>query len=127
MSSEVIQCAPYRTHEDGPITTVAIEPGAVTVTMLFDQPGCYTRLHSHTFDHTMIVVRGTVRIEIDGVVSIKSAGDTYLVEAHKQHSVVPLTLDAEVKCVHEHADIHPDGARDAIPLEWLTRLTDKAK
>lgn len=117
----------YRTHEDGPLTTITVEPGAVHVSMLFDTPMCHVRLHSHAFDHIMIVKRGTVRIEIDGVVSIKSAGDTYMVEAHKQHSVMPMTLDAEVDCVHEHADIHPDNAGDGIPVEWLDRLVDQKR
>jgi quercetin dioxygenase-like cupin family protein len=116
----------YRTHADGPLTTISVEPGAVRISMLFDVPGAHARLHSHTFPHTLTVKRGPVRIEIDGVVSIKQTGETYLVEAHKQHSVYPLTVDAEVDCVHEHADIHPDRAGEGIPLEWLRRLTDEA-
>jgi quercetin dioxygenase-like cupin family protein len=113
----------YRTHEDGPLTTIRIEPGAVVVEMLFDLPGCHTRLHAHTFDHTMHCVSGRARIEIDGDVSIVGPGDSYLVEAHKQHAVWPLALDTVLRCVHEHADIHPNKAGDGIPAEWLQRLT----
>jgi mannose-6-phosphate isomerase-like protein (cupin superfamily) len=116
----------YRSHEDGPLTTISIEPGAVVITMLYDLPACYTRLHAHTFDHWMECVQGAARIAIDGQASIVRAGDRYLVEAHKQHSVHPLSLDTMLRCVHEHADIHPaktDGR--GIPLEWLDRLTDK--
>lgn len=115
----------YRTHDDGPLTTISVEPGAVRISLLFDVPGCHTRLHSHAFDHTMIVKRGPVRIQIDGVGSIRQTGETYMVEAHKQHSVFPLAIDAEVDCLHEHADIHPDRAGDGIPMEWLHRLTDE--
>jgi quercetin dioxygenase-like cupin family protein len=116
----------YRTHEDGPLTEIHIEPGAVVVTMTFDVPGCHTRLHSHTFDHWMECLSGRARIEIDGDVRIVNPGDRYLVEAHKHHSVNPLGLDTVLRCVHEHADIHPskmDG--QGIPLEWLYRLTDE--
>ncbi len=115
----------YRTHDDGPLTTIRIEPGAVVVEMLFDLPICHTRLHSHTFDHTMHCVRGAARIMIDGKASEVTAGDSYLVEAHKQHGVWPLEFDTLLRCVHEHADIDPSKAGDGIPLEWLDRLTDK--
>lgn len=116
---------PYRPHEGGPLTTISIEPGAVVVTMAFDLPGCHTRLHSHTFDHVMHCDAGRARIEIDGVQSIVGPGDSYTVEAHKRHGVQPLSLDTVLRCVHEHADIHPDNALDGVPLEWLHRLTDK--
>lgn len=116
----------YRTHEDGPLTTVSIEPGQVCITMDFDHPGAFTQLHSHTFDHTMYCVSGSARILIDGVQTIVFAGDTYLVEAHKQHGVWPLESGTVLRCVHEHADIHPDKApADGIPLEWLQRLTNE--
>lgn len=115
----------YRTHEDGPLTTIRIEPGAVVVEMEFDLPGSFTQMHAHTFDHWMECVRGSARILIDGVQTIVRKGDRYLVEAHKQHGCWPLEADTLLRCVHEHADIHPDGASDGIPLEWLTRLTEK--
>lgn len=116
----------YRTHEHSPLTSIRIAPGAVIVSMKFDMPGCYVKLHSHSFDHWMHVIRGTVLISIDGAVSIKHAGEKYFVAAHKQHDVTPLSIDAEVECVHEHDDIHPDktDGGDGIPIEWLRRLTD---
>jgi quercetin dioxygenase-like cupin family protein len=115
----------YRAQSDGPLTRIHVAPGAVVVTMTFDQPGCHTRLHAHAFDHTMHCDAGRARVEIDGVGSIVGPGDSYLVEAHKQHGVWPLALDTVLRCVHEHADIHPDQAGDGIPIEWLERLTDK--
>ena len=114
----------YRTNADGPLTTIHIEIGTVVIEMLFDVPGCFARLHSHTFPHTMTCVHGMARIEIDGVESIVREGETYLVEAHKQHGVWPLAIDTVLRCKHEHADIHPDQAGSGIPLEWLDRLTD---
>ena len=115
----------YRTHDDGPLTTITIEPKAVVVTMNFDHPGAHTRLHSHTFDHWMECVSGAARILIDDVESIVRASERYFVAAHKQHGVWPLESNTVLRCVHEHDDIHPDGAKEGIPLEWLTRLTDK--
>lgn len=115
----------YRTHDDGPLTTITVEPGAVCVTMDFDTPGAFTRLHSHAFDHWLHCISGAARIEIDGVQTIVKPGDRYLVQAHAQHGVWPLQSGTVLRCVHEHADIHPDRALEGIPLEWLTRLTDE--
>lgn len=116
----------YRTHDDGPLTTIRIEPGAVVVTMEFDQPCSYTRLHSHAFDHWMECVSGSARIVIDGESQTVRPADRYMVEAHKQHGVWPLEVGTVLRCVHEHDDIHPDKApADGIPVEWLHRLTDK--
>lgn len=115
----------YRTHDDGPLTTISIEPGAVIVTMEFDQPCSYTRLHSHAFDHWMECVSGSARIVIDGESQTVRPADRYMVEAHKQHGVWPLEVGTVLRCVHEHADIHPDKKpADGIPLEWLERLTE---
>lgn len=115
----------YRTHDDGPLTTIRVEPGAIVVEMEFDMPESFVRLHSHAFDHWMECVKGSALIEIDGNGRVVQAGDRYLVEAHKRHGVRPLSVGTVLKCVHEHADIHPDGARDHIPEEWLLRLTDQ--
>jgi hypothetical protein len=126
MSAPSLKVTEYRSHADSPLTTLSIEPGAVVVTMLFDQPNSHTRLHSHTFDHWMEVVSGTVLIELDGVRSIRRAGERYLVEAHKRHSVVPLSLDALVRCVHENPQVHPDNVDPhlGVPYEWVGRLTE---
>jgi hypothetical protein len=87
----------YRTHEDGPLTEISIEPGAVVVTMTFDRPGDYTQLHSHAFDHEMQCVK-----------------------------VWPLASGTVLRCVHAHDDIHPDmKPEDGVPIEWLHRLTDE--
>lgn len=115
----------YRTHEDGPLTSIRIEPGAVVVTMEFDRPLSYTRLHSHAFDHWMTCTKGSASIVIDGKYATVTEGDRYMVEAHKQHGVWPETVGTTLECRHEHADIHPDRAGDGIPLEWLHRLTDE--
>lgn len=118
----------YRTHDDGPLTSIHIEPGCVIVTMDFDTPGAFTRLHSHTFDHWMDCVSGSARVVIDDFETIVRVGDRYLVEAHKQHGVWPLESGTVLRCVHEHADIHPDKKpSDGIPMEWLHRLTDKVE
>jgi len=104
----------YRTHEDGPLTDISIEPGAVVVTMTFDRPGDYTQLHSHAFDHEMQTVL--------------NEGGSYLVEAHKQHGIWPLASGTVLRCVHHHEDIHPDmKPEDGVPIEWLHRLTDKVE
>lgn len=115
----------YRTHDDGPLTTIRIEPGAVVVEMAFDMPESFCRLHSHTFDHWMECVQGSALVEIDGAGRVVRTGDTYMVEAHKKHGVRPLEVGTILRCRHEHADIHPDKAGDGIPDEWLKRLTDQ--
>lgn len=114
----------YRTHDDGPLTTITIEPGAIVVTMTFDLPGAYTKLHSHTFDHWMECVKGSALMIIDEIRTVIRVSDSYLIAAHKNHEVFPLESGTVLKCVHKHADIHPDKAKEGIPLEWLDRLTD---
>lgn len=113
----------YRNHDDGPLTSIRIEPGAVVVEMLFDMPESFTRLHAHTFDHWMECVIGSALIEIEGEGRMVQAGDRYEVKAHKRHGVRPMQVGTVLRCRHEHPDIHPDGARDGIPAEWLNRLT----
>lgn len=115
----------YRTHDDGPLTTIHVEPGAIVVEMEFDMPESFVRLHSHTFDHWMECVKGSALIDIEGAGSVVKAGDRYMVEAHKRHGVRPLTVGTVLRCVHDCPGVHPDGARDGIPQEWLNRLTDQ--
>ena len=116
----------YRSHDDSHWASISIEPGAVVVTMEFDELAQHTRLHSHAFDHEMLCVEGRALIELDGVVIELSEGASYTVEAHKQHSVVPLVCPTRIQCRHEHADIHPDKIDGSgIPMEWLDRLTDR--
>lgn len=115
----------YRTHENGPLTNIDIEHGAIVVTMTFDRPGDYTQLHSHAFDHEMQCVSGAARIVIDDVQTILNEGGSYMVEAHKQHGVWPLASNTVLRCVHKHDDIRPDmKPGDGIPIEWVARLTD---
>lgn len=113
----------YR-HEDGPLTEITVQPGAIVVTLSFDIAGAHTKLHSHAFDHWMECVSGAARIVIDGKQSVLKPGEDYLVEAHQQHSVWPLTSNTVLRCIHRHDDIQP-GLHDGIPLEWLRRLTDQ--
>ena len=116
----------YRTHDDGPLTTITIKPGAVVIDLEFDLPGCFNRLHSHTFPHWMRCISGSARIVIDDIETIVRKGDRYLVEAGKQHGVWPLESGTHLQCEHNHPDIHPDKMDgEGIPLEWLDRLTDK--
>lgn len=114
----------YRTHEGGPLTEITIEPGAVIVTMTFDRPGDFTEGHRHAFDHDMEVKSGRFLMLLDGVPSVVEAGRRVTVPAGALHGGRALALDTVVRCVHRHADIHPDKTDgEGIPLEWLTRLT----
>lgn len=115
----------YRNHDDGPLTSIRIEPGAVVIEMEFDMPESYIKLHSHTFDHWMECVKGLAIVEIEGAGRVVQAGDKYLVAAHQRHGVRPLQVGTVLRCWHEHPDIHPDGAKGGIPAEWLERLTLK--
>lgn len=115
----------YRTHPDGPLTTITVALGCICVRLDYDLPGTFTRLHSHAFEHSMLCVAGSARVELDGQATIVRAGERYQVAAHRQHGVWPLERATVLLCEHLHADIDPakqDG--DGIPLEWLRRLTD---
>lgn len=113
----------YRNHDDGPLITITVGDGVIVISMLFDMPESFVRLHEHTFDHDMICRAGSALIEIDGQISVVQVGQTYKVAAGQRHGVRPLQVGTILECRHEHADIHPDGAKDGIPEEWLLRLT----
>ena len=117
----------YRTHPGGPLTTIQVTLGCISVRLDYGLPGAFTRLHSHAFEHSMVCVAGSARIELDGQATVVRAGDRYQVAAHRQHGVWPLERATVLLCEHLNADIDPakvDG--DGIPLEWLRRLTDVA-
>lgn len=115
----------YRNHDDGPLTTIRIEPGAVVIEMEFDMPESFVRLHSHTFDHWMECVKGSALISIEAEGMHVKEGDRYFVAANKKHGVRPLQVGTILRCVHESADVSPDGCKNGIPEEWLTRLTNE--
>ena len=121
---------PYRTHDDGPLTTIEHDrPGWISVRMIYDQPGCRTRLHVHRFDHEMECEAGAALIEIDGQRQVVQVGDRYLVENGKAHGVTPLRSGTVLLCRHEirreNGEIDPDAfSAEGIPVEWLQRLTE---
>lgn len=91
--------------------------------MEFDGLNQFVRLHSHTFDHWMECVKGSAVITIDDVSRIVSAGDRYMVEAHKRHGVQCFVPGTILKCTHESDDIKEVSA-EGVPAEWIFRLTD---
>ena len=113
----------YRATDDGPLTSIAVQRGRIVIDLRFDLPGCSTKLHAHTFDHMMTCLSGAARVSIDDESRTMVAGDTYLVAAHKQHAIVPLSIETVLQCVHENPDIDERGL-EGIPLEWLRRLTE---
>jgi len=113
----------YKTHDNGPITSIHVEVGAVIVTMTFNSLLEFTPMHSHAFDHWMECVKGAAVISIDGIDTVVRAGDKYLVEAHKEHSAKPLESFTVLRCVHENSEVDPSKCEEGIPLEWVNRLT----
>lgn len=115
----------YRTHTNGPLVKIGIEPGAVIVRMTADVMPCWVKMHRHIFDHDMICKDGSATLSLNGCVRKITAGEKVAVEAHAAHDLVFHKLGTVVECRHEHADIHPDKTDgDGIPMEWLDRLTE---
>lgn len=112
-----------RLEENGPLSFMEIVPGAVCITMIFDGPNQSVKLHSHSFDHMMKCISGRAAITIDDQTRVVTAGDSYMVEAHKRHGVRSLQPGTTLKCVHENADITGEEG-EGIPAEWIYRLTD---
>ena len=55
-------------------------------------PAGYTfEQHRHSFDHQSVLVSGTAIIEVDGVKTEHTGPAILNIEAHKVHSVTPLT------------------------------------
>lgn len=121
----------YRTHEDGPETEIRIVPGAVLVSMHFDLPGCYTRLHSHAYGHWMHVDEGAIRLQLGQEESFRKKGERFFVPAHVQHGLWAAASNTRVTCSHEDESITADDAAsvkdEGVRLEWLWRLTDKVE
>lgn len=113
----------YRQHENGPATTIRIEPGAVVVKMEADVFPCWVPMHDHTFDHFLHVVSGRVHLALDGKTRSAKAGEKMLVEKHSRHSLVFAEPGTVAECRHENETIDPEKAFDGIPVEWVRSLT----
>ena len=115
--------AELRLEENGPLSYMEVVPGAVCIVMVFDGPNQSVKLHSHSFDHMMRCEAGRACITIDDLTRIVTAGDEYMVEAHKRHAVRSLQPGTTLRCIHENADIAGEEG-EGIPAEWIYRLTD---
>ena len=104
-------------------------PGWISVRMVFDATGASVRGHAHAFDHLMTVEAGRCVISAAGEGLLLSAGESFMVPAHVEHSIVGADMGTVVRCEHEirheNGDIDPMAfAPGGIPVEWLQRLTD---
>jgi hypothetical protein len=89
--------------------------------MTFDKAGAVVEGHTHNFDHTTYVVRGSVRIEkLDAAGNVvqsidKSASDGHnwvLIKAEVCHRLTALTDDAHAHCIYAHRNPQGDIVHD---------------
>ncbi|MES2048875.1 MAG: AraC family ligand binding domain-containing protein [Pseudomonadota bacterium] len=115
----------YRVHAAGPLNSIHVEPGVIYIDKEYDMPGVFDRFHSHAFGHWVTCLEGSVRIEDDNGENVLRKGDKLFLDAHVKHGLWALEAPTKVRCEHLNEDI-VIGSTDGIPLEWITRLTDRA-
>jgi quercetin dioxygenase-like cupin family protein len=68
--------------------------------MNFKNAGDVEHGHTHEFDHTSFLTRGSVRLTVDGIVKEFTAPHMILIAKNKEHEVVALEDDTIVCCIH---------------------------
>lgn len=69
--------------------------------MILSEAGMIVPQHSHTYDHTSLLLQGSVEILIDGVSrGVYKAPAPLSIQAGIKHSFVSLEPDTRVLCVH---------------------------
>lgn len=64
--------------------------------------------HAHKYDHASALVRGTVRLEVDGETRTVTGPKILLIEAGKQHRITSLT-PVVWHCIHIASEGDPDS------------------
>lgn len=75
--------------------------------------------HSHRFDHTTLLARGRVEVEVDGVSTMFAAPSLVYIQAGRRHRITALEDDVVVVCIHAVRDgdgVEDIVAEDAVPL-----------
>lgn len=86
-----------------PISTeIKMADGVFIKTMVVAKAGTVIPQHSHAFSHTSCLVRGSVRVMVDG----EHLGDFtapcgIVIEAGRKHLFQTLTPDVIVLCIHD--------------------------
>ena len=72
----------------------------------FRVPDAHTILpqHAHAYSHVSVIVRGSVRVTVDGrLIGVRRAPDSIVIEAGKLHFFETLEDDTIILCVHDVA------------------------
>lgn len=77
----------------------------------YEEPGDFILGHTHHFDHAVLVLRGRVRIDRDGVTEDVGAGRMVAMPAGARHTIRALTDNAASICLfavpREASDLAP--------------------
>ena len=96
---------------------LAYDKEIMTVEVNFDT-GAVGEIHSHVHRQASYCVSGSFRVDIDGEVSIISAGDSFLVEPNLDHGVECLSAGTLI-------DVFTPMRRSFLPESVLEELRNK--
>lgn len=75
--------------------------------------GAVLAKHTHDYDHASALVRGTVRLVVDGVAREVTGPKMLLIEAGKAHSITSVT-PVIWHCIHITDETDPERIDDAL-------------
>ena len=86
-----------------PISTEIHMPDGVFIkTMVIQKAGTFVPQHAHTYDHISVLVKGRIRVTVDGeFLGIFEAPDSLLIKARTKHLFEALEDGTTILCVHD--------------------------
>jgi len=68
--------------------------------MEFKKSGCCEPGHAHPFDHLTLLTKGSVQMEVDGIISTFNAPKMIFILKDKVHSITALEDNTLAFCIH---------------------------
>lgn len=116
----------YRNGPDSALTELAVERGCLGITLTLEQPGMTTGLHAHVDQHLSVILAGKAMMNLGGVCSPMSAGESCVVPAGVNHEFTSLDFDTKIKCHFTDKPYDPDDFEvGCLPIELQQRLTQE--
>lgn len=103
-----------------PIKKQACVANIHTRMMHFVKAGDVILGHKHTFDHVTLLAHGSLKIDIDGAVSVFKAPALVLIRKDKRHELTALEDNTVAVCINGIRD--GDGVADLIDPEMYPKV-----
>jgi hypothetical protein len=90
--------------------------------MNFEKAGDFNPGHSHVFDHPTLLVKGSVKVEVDGKETVFTAPHIIFIRKEKEHTITALEDDTVAACIHAIRD--GDAIEDIVDPSMIPDGTD---